>query len=73
MGMLSSLARALMPELISAISSWRLSFARLLVHAPRGGGTRLQVRVPWREAARSAFLAGDDDASAMPVQQAAGA
>ena len=45
----------------------------LLVHAPRGGGTRLQVRVPWREAARSAFLAGDDDASAMPVQQAAGA
>ncbi|WP_374380372.1 sensor histidine kinase [Thermomonas sp.] len=45
----------------------------LLVHAPRGGGTRLQVRVPWREAARSAFLAGGDDASAMPVQQAAGA
>ena len=45
----------------------------LLVHAPRGGGTRLQVRVPWREAARSAFLAGDDDGSAMPVQQAAGA
>lgn len=42
----------------------------LLVHAPRGGGTRLQVRVPWRDMPRSAFLSGDDDVA---VQQAAGA
>jgi len=31
------------------------------------------VRVPWREVARSAFLAGGEDASAMPARQAAGA
>jgi two-component system sensor histidine kinase DesK len=43
----------------------------LLVHAPRGGGTHLQVRVPWREMARSAYLASGDEPPPMPAQEAA--